>query len=353
MYRVYVGEKLIHDTNISTLRIHNAVAELELGKTGRFEFLMYEDHPRYSDIVLMTAGIYVYRGEENIFSGRVLRIEYGMYNEKKVVCEGELAFLNDTLIEPDAYYGNFYGYLERLVSVHNMQVDASKRFTVGRISFPDFEGYEYVYEEYATILAAINASIIKHAEGYLQARNENGVRYLDILSYNDTAGTSNQPITLGKNLISLQRTEDGEDLFSAILPLGGVVNNTRVTIGSVNGWNNFVVDEDAYNLCGYVAKVVILEGITDPQKLKDAAIAYLRENYIAASNIEITMTDMSHIDDSYKSFTLGQNVTVSSPKHFTGTKTFKIMKMTINVSDPTQTRITVGKVNRGFVESIA
>ena len=93
-------------------------------------------------------------------------------------------------------------------------------------------------------------------------------------------------------------------------------------------------------------------GIAYPQTLKDTAVAYLQENYIAASNIEITMTDMSHIDDAYKSFMLGQNVTVYSPKHFTGTKTFKIMKMTINVSDPTQTRITVGKVKRGFVESI-
>lgn len=353
MYRVYVGDKLIHDTNISTLRIHNAVVELELGKTGRFEFLMYEDHPRYSDIVLMTAGIYVYRGEENIFSGRVLRIEYGMYNEKKVVCEGELAFLNDTIIEADYHYSNFYEYFARLVRVHNMQAGEDKQFTVGKISFPDFAGYERTSDEYLTIFEAVNDTIIKETGGYLQVRNEGGVRYLDVLSYDDDTGTSNQPITLGKNLISLQRTEDGEDLYSAILPLGSVVNNVRVNIGSVNGWNNFIVNEDAYKLCGYVAKVVVFEGIADPQELKDAAIAYLRENYIAASNIEITMTDMSHIDDSYKSFTLGQNVTVSSPKHFAGTKTFKIMKMTINVSDPTQTRITVGKVNRGFVESIA
>lgn len=352
MYKVYVGDKLIHDTNISALQIHNAVVDLEIGKTGRFEFLMYEDHRNYSDIVLMTAMIYVYRGEENIFSGRVLRIEYGMYNEKKVTCEGDLAFLNDSLIEPDAYYGNFYGYLERLVSVHNTQVDASKRFTIGRISFPDFEGYEYVYEEYATIFAAINASIIKHTEGYLQARNENGVRYLDVLSYNDTTGTSNQPITLGKNLIDLQRTEDGEDLFSAILPLGDEVDGARVQIGSVNNWNPFIVNQNAYSLCGYIAKVVTFDGITDPQKLKSVATLYLQENYIAASNIEITITDMSHIDSSYDSFKIGQNVEVISPKHFKEKLTFLIRKMTINVSDPTQTRITVGKVKQGFVESI-
>lgn len=352
MYRVYVGDKLIHDTNIASLQIHNAVIDLELGKTGKFEFLMYEDHYYYSEIVLMTAMIYVYRGEENIFSGRVLRIEYGMYNEKKVTCEGDLAFLNDTVIEPDAYYGNFYGYLNRLINVHNMQVGEDKQFTMGNISFPDFEAYEFIYEEYATILTAIHSSIIKQTGGYLQARNENGVRYLDVLSYDDAADTSNQPIELGKNLIDLQRTEDGEDLFSAILPLGSEVNGARVQIGSVNDWNAFVVNEDAYQLCGYVAKVVIFEGITDPQELKDAAILYLQENYIAASNIEITITDMSHIDDSYDSFRLGQNVEVSSPKHFEGVKTFKIMKMTVNVTDPTQTRITVGKVKQGFVESI-
>ncbi len=352
MYKVYCGDKLIHDTNISALQIHNAVVDLEIGKTGRFEFLMYEDHPYYSEIVLMTAMIHVYRDEENIFSGRVLRIEYGMYNEKKVTCEGGLAFLLDTLIEPDAYYGNFFGYLERLITIHNDQVEESKRFTIGKVSFDDFEGYEYVSEEYATILEAINASIIATTGGYLFTRYENGVRYLDVLSYNKDAVLSNQSITLGKNLIDLQRYSDGDDLFSAILPLGKEIDGARVNIGSVNSWNSYLTNAEALALYGYICKPVIFEDITDPQKLKNAGIAYLAENFTAVSNIEITVTDISPLDASLDAFALGQLVEVKSPKHFTETLTFRIIKMTVDITDPTKTRITVGKTMQGFVESV-
>ena len=213
------------------------------------------------------------------------------------------------------------------------------------------EGYlTYDTAEYLTTKETLEKALSEPLGGYFQTRFEDGQAHLDYLV--KPTLLSPQTIEFGKNLIDLQRTEDGEDLFSAILPLGDEVDGARVQIGSVNNWNPFIVNQNAYNLCGYIAKVVTFDGITDPQKLKSAATLYLQENYIAASNIEITITDMSHIDSSYDSFKIGQNVEVISPKHFKEKMTFLIRKMTINVSDPTQTRITVGKVKQGFVESI-
>ena len=72
---------------------------------GTFTFTVYPGHPRYDDIDNTRAIISVMRDgdKEPLFRGRVLTTELGFYNEKQVTCEGELAFLCDTIQRPYSY----------------------------------------------------------------------------------------------------------------------------------------------------------------------------------------------------------------------------------------------------------
>lgn len=354
MYRVYCNGKLIHDNSLDGLRIHNDHLDLELGKTGLFEFTIYPKHPYYAEVEVMTSRITVYRRDTIIFYGRVLKIEYGFNNEKRVSCEGALAFLLDSVVEPTAYYGDNEGYFRRLLQTHNAQVDADKQFQPGNFSLAYYAPFEVSSSEYTTTLDEINKRIIV-PDTYLQVRNENGVMYLDALSYDvNISNMSGQPIEFGKNLLDIRRETDGSEIFSSIIPLGDEVNGARVTISSVNNYKTNIAYQPAVDKYGLIHKVIIFDGITDPQVLMNTANLYLREHFEAEDTIEIDIVDTFGIDEkTADSFIPGQWVRVYSKHHLSeNPSTYLVKKMSIHISDPAQTRVFIGRLKSGITDSI-
>lgn len=350
MYKVVCDGLTLHDDTLSGLRIHAATLELELGKTGSLMFTIYADHPHYDAVEVMASRITVYRKDAILFSGRAFKIEYGWHNEKRVSCEGELAFLLDTLIPPTAFYGSFNEYFDHVVNIHNAQVDASKRFAVGDFTVAEFYPYEVVSSDYVRTWDELQNRIIARSGGYLQARYKDGVRYLDLLSWDaDISNASNQKIKFGTNLIDIKRDVDGSEVFSAVIPLGDEVDGARVVIDSVNNWVPYVSNADAVAKYGLIYKVVTFDGVTAPAALKIAAQNYLRENFAEISGIEITVADVSVIDTELDSFLPGQWVEVESLHHFpTNPNTFLVKKVRIGITDPAQTLISIGRIQRGL-----
>lgn len=354
MYKVYCNGKLLHDNSLESLRIHNDNLDLELGKSGLFEFTIHPNHPYYDTVGVMTSRILVYRKDAIIFDGRVLKIEYGFRNEKRVSCEGALAYLLDSIVEPTAYYGDNEGYFHQLLRTHNAQVDADKQFLPGNFSLAYYYPFEVSSDEYTTTLDEINKRIIV-PDTYLQVRNVNGVRYLDALSYDvNISNMSGQAIEFGKNLLDIKRETNGSEIFTAIYPLGADVNGAKLTIGSVNNWKNYIAYQPAVDKYGLIHKVVTFEGITDPQVLMNTANTYLRENYDAINTIELDVADRSGIDANVlDSFTPGQWVKVNSKYHLKENPSFYLVKkMNIRISDPKQTRVFVGRLKSGITDSI-
>lgn len=355
MYKVICNGHTLHDDTLSSLRIDNATVELELGKTGSFNFTIHANHPYYDAVEVMSSRVSVYRNDAVVFSGRVFKIEYGFYNEKQVACEGDLAYLLDTLIPPTAFYGSFTEYFEHIVNVHNSQVDSSKQFAVGDMTVGEFYPYEVVTSDYSRTWDEIQSKIMNRVSGYLQARYENGVRYLDVLSSSASiSNVSSQSIDFGKNLIDIKRDVDGSEVFSAIIPLGDEVDGARVNIESVNNWIPYVTNAEAVSKYGLIYRVVTFDGITNPQTLKIVAENYMRENYMEISNIEITVADLSAVCTSLDSFTPGQWVNVNSKHHFpSNPNLFLVKNVSIGISNPTQTKISIGRMKRGLSASLA
>lgn len=357
MYKVVADGNTLHDDRLETLRINNAKVTLELGKTGLFEFTIYPDHLYYNDISVMLTMVTVYRDSEIIFAGRVLNIKYGFYNEKQVTCEGELAFLLDSMIEPHTYSTDFSGYLSYIVGKHNEQVESTKQFTVGNITVADYTPF-YVVEnlEYRSSFETLQSKMVKPSGGYLSVRHENNVRYLDLLSYDvDASNVSAQEIRLGKNLIDIQRETNSEDVFSCIIPLGAKQEGSdiRIDVKSVNSGLPYIVNQTAASLYGRIYRQVIFDNITYEQTLYNTAVDYLAENYAGISTIEITAADLASVESGLDSFRVGQWVKVYDNKHFSSNpQTFLISKMSINLLNPVETKITIGKTKKGITESI-
>ena len=355
MYQVYCNDRILFDGKTEELLLQSASLDLELGKTGSFEFIIYPTHPNYDAVVPM-AKVTVSRNYETIYGGRVLSIKYGFYNEKQVSCEGELAFLLDSIIEPHNFAGSFYNYFNFILVEHNAQVEPEKQFVRGNVTFNDINPYPLEEKEYRTAFDLLNTWMVEPSGGYLSARYENGKKYLDFLSVHaDATNVSGQTIELGKNLLDISREFDGSQVFTAIIPLGAKIEGTeeRLNIKDINSGVPYVVNEAAAALYGKIYRTVIFDNITNALTLLTTASEYITENYIGETAIEITAADLSGIDHTIDFFRVGQWVKVNVGHHFDyETKTFLIKKLSINLLSPSATKIAIGEVKKGLSNAV-
>lgn len=134
MYRLYCDNQLLYHSNLESLQILPPALELERNRAGKLTFGVPASHPRYGLIQRMKSIITLYQGDYLLFRGRVLDEESGWYNEKKVTCEGDLAFLLDSVQRPFSFSGTLAEFLAYVLQLHNAQVGAEKHFLPGQVT---------------------------------------------------------------------------------------------------------------------------------------------------------------------------------------------------------------------------
>lgn len=352
-YRIYCDHALLYHSKLESLQILNPSAELELGKTGSFEFTMPREHPYYGQLQRMKSIIRVYQDDYLLFRGRVLDEEIGWHNERAVSCEGDMAFLLDSVLRPFSISGTPAEILSYLLQLHNAQVDADKQFQPGIVTV---EGYlTYETEEYLTTKETLEKALSEPLGGYLITRYQDGIAYLDYLK--EITLLAPQKIEFGKNLLDLKRIRKG-DIATVLIPLGakiqdeeGKETNTRLTISSVNGGADFIQDNDALSQYGVIVKSAIFDEITDAEALKTAGQAHLAELVNQWETIELTAADMATTGQDILSFHLGTQVRVSSPPHGLD-QLFTVTKLSIKLFDPAANHMTLGKTIAAFSEAV-
>lgn len=356
MYKVYSGNVLIHDDSLDSIRIPKAQLSLEMGKSGLFEFTIYPNNPHYDSVQPVKSVIQIIRDGRNIFSGRVLSIKYGFYNDKQVTCEGELAFLLDSMIEPHTYNGGFADYFPYILEKHNVQVENHKKFLPGNVTVGDYYPFAVVENlSYYSTFETLSKRLVEPSGGYLSVRRDaDNNRYLDLLSAEaDISNIAKQKIQLGKNLVDLKRDIDGAEVFTVIIPLGAKQEGSeiRIDIKNVNSGLGYIVNSEAVEKYGLIYRQVIFDNITYPQTLKDEAEKYLAKQFASTDSIEITAADLSGVDVSLDSFSVGQWVQVESDIHGIN-GLYLIKKMQINLFDPSATKIEIGRAKRGITDDL-
>ena len=354
MYRVYCDSLLLYHSKLENLKIFNPSAELELNKTGSFDFTIYPDHPYFNQVQKMKSIITVYQDDFLMFRGRVLDDEIGWYNEKAITCEGDMAFLLDSVLRPFSFSGTVAEFLAYVLGLHNAQVDASKHFQMGNVTV---EGYvTYDAEDYITTKETIEKVLLEPFGGYLSTRLVDGVAYLDyVAEFNLLAP---QTIKFGKNLLDLKRIRKGEDIATVVIPLGaklkdeeGKDTNQRLTIEAVNGGADFILDADAISQFGTIVKSAIFEDVTDAEELKLKGQAYLADSVNQWETIELTAADLATVGQDVTSFHLGTQVQVASDPHGINQR-FLVSKLSVKLMDPASNKLTLGVVGIGLAEAL-
>lgn len=357
MYRVYCDGLPIYNDKLEGLKIFSPSLDLELNKTGSFSFTLYPDHPYYGSIQKLKSIITVYQEDYLLFRGRVLDDEIGFYNERKVTCEGELAFLLDSIKRPYDFTGSVAEYLALLLESHNAQVDETKRFTLGNVTVTDPNDYIVRSNiDYTDTWKEMNDKLLTLLGGFLSVRHADGVAYLDYLA--DFALLSPQKIEFGKNLLDQKRIIKGADVATVVIPLGaklkdaeGKDTDKRLTIESVNGGADFIEDAAAISQYGTIVKTVIFDEVTIAENLKAKGQAYLSSLVKLPESIELTAADLATVSTSFSSFHLGTYVDVVSKPHGLNQK-FLVRKLSINLLDPADNKLTLGGVFEGLAASL-
>lgn len=347
MYRVLCDGLPIYDLRDEELVLIDPKLTLEVNKAGSFEFKMPPNHPHYNLPVKMRSVIQVFQDEIEIFSGRPIEQKTDFYNRKFISCEGQLAYLNDSIQRPAEYHDKTVrGYLETLIANHNSQVDESKQFKVGIVTVKDNNDSLYRYTNYNSTLQEIKEDLVDDLGGYIRIRNVDGYHYIDYIE--EYENTNNQTIQFGENLLDFSRNFDWTELVTAIIPLGAKLEESpiealeqRLTIESVNNGCDYLANEEAIATYGWIVKTVTWDDVKTPAMLLSKGRKWLTDNQFEEMVIEAKAIDLHYTDGEIEQFKLGDKIKVHSLLHGVD-RYFPLTKMTIQLNNLSANTITLG-----------
>lgn len=350
MYTVRLDDKKIYDARIDDLKLIEPVIELEENNAGSFSFTIQDNHPSYDDIKRRKSIIKVYDDDEIIFAGMVYEIEEDFYINKKVYCEGELSYLNDTIQRPAEYHDmTVRGLLETYIENHNAQVEPEKQFKLGMVTVKDPNDSIYCYTNMETTLSCIKEDLLDDLGGIIRVRYMNNEKYIDYITEDDVR-TNQQVIRLGENLINYTSNISSLDIATAIIPLGNRLEKSpiealdmRLDIKSVNNNLDYVSDSIAVSNFGWIYKTVVWDNVTDANILKSKGEKYLTDSQFDNLVIEVNALDMHLIDNDEMSIRLSDKIRIISKPHGLKDKYFRLTKQTIYLNNPENNTITLGK----------
>lgn len=349
MYRVLCDGLPIYDLRDENLVLIDPKLDLEVNKAGAFSFKMPPQHPQYELPQKMLSCIQVFQDEEEVFNGRITECKIDFYNRKHFTCEGQLAYLNDSIQRPAEYHDmTVRGYLESLITSHNEQVKKDRQFKVGIVTVTDNNDSLYRYTNYNSTMKEIKEDLVDDLGGYLRVRNVNGTAYLDYISDYDNVST--QSIEFGENLLDFSRNTDVSDIATVFIPLGAKLEESpiaaleqRLTIESVNNGSDSLVNLDAVKKFGYITKTITWDEVTTPKMLLYKANKYIADYQWDSMTLEVNAVDMHWTDADIEQFKLGDKIKAHSSLHGLD-RYFPLSKMSIQLNNLSSSKFTLGTV---------
>lgn len=252
IYRILYNGQEIYGPDLDHA-VLNPTLELELNAAGKLEFSLPvlrssnnddEGKPIWPDDIWNTIEVFngevqVWEGDTCIFFGRPLEITRDWNNNKKVVCEGGLAYFNDTIQETKEYkqkktplytdpekYPNKTGFFNQIIDIHNdilmkdNNYDRTKSIFVGECDLDNPLVWRKTDME--TTASVLQSMCLDTNGGYFILRKEWDEEWQDYKNVIDWKKNpplgSTQTIALGLNLLDISQDLNGSDLCTVLYP---------------------------------------------------------------------------------------------------------------------------------------
>lgn len=343
MYKVTLDGYILYKPDNPSAMLTDPVLELEPGYAGIFTATVPPENPLYDRVSCRKSMLSVYRDDREIFYGEVRKIPKVDRNKnKEIYCTSALSFLADS-IQPQAEYHNMTPFLmlKAMLDVHNAQVEDRKKIFIGQVTVSDPNDSLYRYTNYENTLAAIRDKLVNRLGGCLRLRHENDMLYLDWITIQEYGVYNQQPIEFGLNLLDYSETLSAEDVVTALIPLGAVLEGEseiealekRVDITSVNSNKNYVSNLDAIEQFGWVWATNTWDDVTQPSNLKRKAEEWLTTTQYETMTLNLTAADLSELGHTYDAFNEGDRVHCLA-KPYGMDIVLPVMKLTIPLQNP-------------------
>lgn len=352
MYSAYLNDTCILDAGHDIL-IENPVLELADNTAGSFTFTIYQNNPGYKLVSLLTSVVTVKWDDEVLFKGRVISAEKDFDKALTVECEGELAYLADSIQRPAEYHElTVYAYVAKLIELHNAQVGEDKQFEVGSITVTDSNDSLYRYTNWENTLEVFNSDLIDSLGGHLRVRYDGTHRYLDYLA--DYPRLSAQKIEFGENLLSYTENASAIELATVCIPLGARQEESsiealeeRLTVKTVNNNKDYIELSKAVKSYGRIAKTVIWDNVNTASILKAKGQKWLQDAQYEDLELSLTAVDLADFGVQTDHLRLLDRVHCTSAPHGMDHE-FPLTHLSINLLDPKSNVYTLGSKVKTF-----
>lgn len=352
MYKMKADGVVFYDPSSDDMSLHvlSPKAKYELNKAGSLEFTMLPGNVAYDSLRKLKTIVTLEQDGEVIFRGRVLETETDLYNQKSVYCEGELAYLLDSMQRPYKYDGSAKEYLPMLIENHNADVEEHKRFTVGLMTaLTDEDTVKVESENYASTMEEIRSLLLNEFNGYLRVRWENGVRYLDYVDKFDQA--CSQEINFGVNLVDIETNINAQDVCSVLIPLGRSSKGKYTSIEKANDGKDYIESAELIAKYGRVVKSYTFDDVEDPEELLELGRKHM-ELMEAQTTLTITAIDLKTVGADVDGIRLGDTVKLVSAPHGLD-KEDVCTKILLDIEKPEKSEYTFGLPRETLTDSNA
>lgn len=311
MYKMKADGVVFYDPSSDDMSLHvlSPKAKFELNEAGSLEFVILPGNVMYDGLHKLKTIITLEQDGEIIFRGRVVETVTDTYNQKEVYCEGDLAYLYDSLVRPYNFNGKASDLFRQLVTKHNEQVEDYKQFEIGMITaVDDDDTVEPEGKSYTDTLSEMKSMLVERFGGYLRVRREGGVRYLDYVDALNQA--CSQEIKFGVNIVDVENKINVQDVFTVLVPLG----KKAMTIETVNGGKDYIEDTELVAKYGRIVKANTWDDVSDPNELLRLGREYMDEMK-AETTLVFTAVDLHACGVDVDSIKIGDTVKLNSPPH--------------------------------------
>ena len=373
MYQLKYKNYILYDPRLADekLIVRDPSVKLAVSKAGEMSFTVDAEHPYLSNLRRMSGLVELLDGTFPIYRGRITSDIKDFYGAHKIETEGIMAVLNDSIIPPFNFPGDFEDdtaykaaaasgnvvefFFRWILSQHNAQVTAEQQIKPGVVTVSDPNNYiTRSSEEYATAMTTISDKLLKSSlGGNLLIRYEDDGNYLDY--YAALPLTNTQTVEFAENLLDLSSETDGADIYTAILPEG----KDGLTIGNLPDGDltddlvksgKIIYSKSGVATYGRITRHIKWDDVTVDTNLRAKAKAALADNGLSMpETITCKAVDLGW-QEGIQHFRVGRmTALVSTPHGYSAS--YPLMELAPDIIDPGNTQITLGATRRTFTGS--
>lgn len=275
-----------------------------------------------------------------------------------MICEGALAYLNDTIQWRKTYHDTTpTQYLTDKINWHNDRMDSMRKFTAG-ITCTVTNSTDNVYRQdndLPSTLDNIQKKLIDRLGGYLDVdyvsqfeQDSAGSKHVIAITRGikyiaELPELTRQSVRLGINLLSCEKERSVNDLVTLLIPTGATVESTGLplTIEGVNDGHTYVESSVGVEIFGNIWGTHSWNDVTDASNLKAKAQEYVDDLFDQPWSVTISAADLMYNGESDVPLEYGHKILVESSRDNVA-GWFDCTDEEIYLADPSKNKYTIG-----------